>query len=416
MEKIMIAKLWEIFLMVLVFTGSAQAAADGNMSRGGMRRLAGAPVAPVPITLLTSAVGIGAVCMDGTPPAFHMDPGSGEGKNRWIVHLEGGSWCESLGSCLYRKASRLGSSDLMNKELMYFGGILSSSPAENPDFFSWNRVMIRYCDGASFAGEGYDAGTGLFFRGQRIWNAVMQHLLSIGMSSADHVLLTGSSAGALAVVLHCDQFGAFFAGRDTTVKCLADAGFFLDAVNVAGGRTLRSYFGGVVATHGVAQNLPTSCTDHLNATSCFFPQNIIGGIDTPIFVLNAAYDTWQIRESLAPDGADPSGAWRACKSNRLACNELQMNILQAFRNQMVVTVLRVVSRSRSNGYFINSCFTHGQTENPATWNAYDSPAIQNKTIWKSVGDWYFGRAEVRAIDCAYPCDYTCYHDMEDQLI
>uniref|UniRef100_A0A453MAM1 Pectin acetylesterase n=1 Tax=Aegilops tauschii subsp. strangulata TaxID=200361 RepID=A0A453MAM1_AEGTS len=34
-----------------------------------------------------------------------------------------------------------------------------------------------------------------------------------------------------------------------------------------------------------------------------------------------------------------------------------------------------------------------------------------QAIWKSVGDWYFGRAEVRAIDCAYPCDNSCHHDM-----
>ncbi|VAI24363.1 unnamed protein product [Triticum turgidum subsp. durum] len=377
------AKLWALFLVVLVLAGSAQAAADRNVSRGGMRRLAGAPGVPVPITVLTSAVAMGAVCMDGTPPAYHMDPGSGAGKKSWIVNLEGGSWCESVGSCLYRKASRLGSSNLMNRQ-MYFGGILSSSPTENPDFFSWNRVMIRYCDGASFAGEGYDPRSGLFFRGQRIFNAVIQHLLSMGMSSADQVLLSGSSAGALAVVLHCDQFGGFFAGRGTTVKCLADAGFFLDAVNVAGWHTLRTYFGGVVATHRVAQNLPRSCTSHLDATS--------------------------IRESLAPDVADPGGAWRACKSSRFACNAFQMNILQAFRNQMVGTVLSV-SRSRSNGFFINSCFTHGQSEY-ATWkNAYGSPSLQNKAIWKSVGDWYFGRAEVRAIDCAYPCDNSCHHDM-----
>ncbi|VAI20339.1 unnamed protein product [Triticum turgidum subsp. durum] len=408
-EKIGMTKLWALFLVVFVLLQNAQAAADGNKSRGGMRRLAGAPGVPVPMTLLTSAVAMGAVCLDGTPPAYHMDPGSGAGKNRWIIHLQGGSWCESVGSCLYRKASSLGSSNLMNKQI-YFGGILSSSPLDNPDFYSWNQVVIRYCDGASFAGEGYDAGSGLFFRGQRIWNAAIQHLLAMGMSSADQVLLTGSSAGALAVVLHCDQFGAVFAGRGTTVKCLADAGFFLDAVNVAGWHTLRYYFGGVVATHGVAQNLPRSCTSHLDATSCFFPQNVIGGINTPIFVLNAAYDTWQIRESLAPDGADPGRAWRACKSSRLACNAFQMNFLQAFRDQMVGTVLGV-SRSRRNGFFINSCFTHDQSEYLATWNAYGSPSIQNKAIWKSVGDWYFGRAEVRAIDCAYPCDNTCHHEM-----
>ena len=49
----------------------------------------------------------------------------------------------------------------------------------------------------------------------------------------------------------------------------------------------------------------------------------------------------------------------------------------AFRDQMVGTVLGV-SHSRRNGFFINSCFTHGQSEY-ATWkNAYGSPSLQNK--------------------------------------
>uniref|UniRef100_A0ACD5VWU7 Uncharacterized protein n=1 Tax=Avena sativa TaxID=4498 RepID=A0ACD5VWU7_AVESA len=291
-EMIGMIKLFLVELFILVVVGSTRAISDGHNSGGG-RRLAAAHNLPVPLTLLTSAVDKGAVCIDGSPPAYHLDPGFDAGKNRWIVNLEGGGWCDNVRGCLYRKASRLGSSNLMDKH-MYFAGIMSSSPVDNPDFYNWNRVMIRYCDGASFAGEGYDSGNGLYFRGQRIFSAAIQYFLSIGMASADQVLLTGTSAGALAVMLHCDQFSGFFAGQGTTVKCLADAGLFLDAVDVSGGRTLRSYYEGVIATHGVAQNLPKSCTDRLDATSCFFPQNIIDSINTPIFLLNAAYDTWQV--------------------------------------------------------------------------------------------------------------------------
>uniref|UniRef100_A0ACD5VFV6 Uncharacterized protein n=1 Tax=Avena sativa TaxID=4498 RepID=A0ACD5VFV6_AVESA len=407
-EMIGMIKLFLVELFILVVVGSTREISDGRNSGVG-RRLAAAHNLPVPLTLLTSAVDKGAVCIDGSPPAYHLDPGFDAGKNRWIVNLEGGGWCDNVRGCLYRKASRLGSSNLMDKH-MYFAGIMSAGPVDNPDFYNWNRVMIRYCDGASFAGEGYDSGNGLYFRGQRIFNAAIQYFLSIGMASADQVLLTGTSAGALAVMLHCDQFSGFFAGQGTTVKCLADAGLFLDAVDVSGGRTLRSYYEGVIATHGVAQNLPKSCTGRLDATSCFFPQNIIGSINTPIFLLNAAYDTWQIRESLAPDRADPSGTWRACKSNRSACDASQIIFLQAFRGQMVATV-QGFSDSKTNGFFINSCFIHGQSENRATWNADGSPAIQNKDIGKSVGDWYFGRAQVKAIDCPYPCDNTCHHDI-----
>ncbi|KAL6615256.1 hypothetical protein ACP70R_037526 [Stipagrostis hirtigluma subsp. patula] len=82
-----------------------------------------------------------------------------------------------------------------------------------------------------------------------------------------------------------------------------------------------------------------------------------------------------------------------------------------FRNQMVASVKGFTS-SKRNGLFINSCFAHCQSELPGTWNhaAGGSPAIQNKGIAKSVGDWKFSRAEVKAIDCPYPCDKTC-HDI-----
>ncbi|CAO2192728.1 unnamed protein product [Urochloa humidicola] len=416
-----------VLALVVVLVGSccaeaaAAVAADEQISsKGGggggrrrrrttRRRAAVAAPLMVPITILKSAVDAGAVCMDGTPPAYHLDPGSGAGNNSWIVNLEGGGWCNNVRACQFRKTSRRGSSDLMEKEIP-FGGVMSNSPADNPDFHNWNRVKIRYCDGASFAGEGFDKENGFYFRGQRIWEATVRHLLSIGMASADKVLLTGCSAGGLAVILHCDEFQAFFQPT-TAVKCLADAGLFLDAVDVSGGRSLRSYYSDIVAMQGVAPNLPPACTARLDTTSCFFPQNVIDGIKTPIFLLNAAYDVWQIQESLAPNAADPRGAWQACKSNRSACDASQMMFLQDFREQMVATV-RGFSGSRSNGLFINSCFAHCQSELPATWSnaaGGGSPAIQNKGIAKSVGDWYFGRAEVKAIDCPYACDGTCRH-------
>ncbi|XP_028108319.1 uncharacterized protein LOC114307140 [Camellia sinensis] len=58
------------------------------------------------------------------------------------------------------------------------------------DFFNWNKVKIRYCDGASFAGHPeseFKNGTELFFRGQLIWETLMDELLSIGLSNARQV-------------------------------------------------------------------------------------------------------------------------------------------------------------------------------------------------------------------------------------
>lgn len=81
----------------------------------------------------------------------------------------------------------------------------------------------------------------------------MKEFLSKGMQNADQVLhlaclychsdlillviiciivlqalLSGCSAGGLASIIHCDEFRDLFP-KTTKVKCLSDAGLFLDA-------------------------------------------------------------------------------------------------------------------------------------------------------------------------------------------
>ncbi|KAL0387297.1 UNVERIFIED_CONTAM: Pectin acetylesterase 10 [Sesamum radiatum] len=242
---------------------------------------------------------------------------------------------------------------------------------------------------------------GLQFRGQKIWLAAMEELMSKGMRNADQALLSGCSAGGLASILHCDEFRTLFP-ISTTVKCLTDAGLFMDSADVSGGHTLRS------SLLDVQKNLPTACTDRLDPTSCFFPQNLIANIKTPMFILNAAYDSWQLQESLAPPTADPQGNWRDCKMNNERCSASQIQFLQGFRTRMLDAV-KGFSTSRQNGLFINSCFAHCQSERQDTWFADDSPIVNDKPVALAVGDWYFDRASVKAIDCAYPCDRTCHN-------
>ncbi|KAF5739950.1 Pectinacetylesterase family protein [Tripterygium wilfordii] len=288
-----------------------------------------------------------------------------------------------------------------------FTGILSEKAEENPDFFNWNRVKLRYCDGASFTGDGEDKAAQLQFRGQRIWLAAMEDLMAKGMRFANQALLSGCSAGGLASILHCDEFRGLLPRR-TKVKCLSDAGLFLDAIDVSGGRTLRNMYSGVVHLQRVQNNLPRLCTNHLDPTSCFFPQNLIGNVQTPLFILNAAYDSWQIQSSIAPPSADPHGFWHDCRLNHAKCTSSQIQYLQGFRNQML-NAIKGFSMSRQNGLFINSCFAHCQTERQDTWFADDSPVIGNKAVAIAVGDWYFDRAGVKAVDCAYPCDKSCHN-------
>ncbi|KAL5227150.1 hypothetical protein ABZP36_015415 [Zizania latifolia] len=319
----------------------------------------------VELTLLTGAQEKGAVCLDGTPPG-------------------------------YPPAERLW---LRNTQLAH----LSS------DFYNWNKVVLRYCDGASFAGdaEGQDKdGSTLYFRGLRIWDAVVDELMEKGLASAEQALLSGCSAGGLATLLHCNDFHARFP-KEVSAKCLPDAGFFLNIEDLSGERHMLSIFNEIVQLQNVREILPKDCLAKKNRTECFFAAELVKSIDAPTLIVNSAYDSWQIQNVLAPTGSYPADSWSSCKADIRNCSPTQSQVLNGFRNKLVDDV-EVLTDKKGWGLFIDSCFTHCQTPYNISWNSPASPALGNKTVAEAVGDWYFERSqEVKEIDCEYPCNPTC---------
>ena len=90
--------------------------------------------------------------MDGSPPAYYIRQGSGDGANKWVLHLMGGGWCSNTADCFMRSFSIVGSTTDYSETEEFFG-ILSGDSEVNPDFYNWNAVFFIYCDGASFAGD-----------------------------------------------------------------------------------------------------------------------------------------------------------------------------------------------------------------------------------------------------------------------
>lgn len=361
----------------------------------------------VGLTVVEDAVAKGAVCLDGSPPAYNIHRGFGSGANSWLIHMEGGGWCNNITSCFKRAQTRLGSSVYMAGKVA-FSGILGDNQTQNPDFYNWNRVKIRYCDGASFTGDMQEVNEiyKLYYRGQRIWQAVMENLLEKGMDKAEQALLSGCSAGGLTSFLHCDNFKELLP-KTAKVKCLGDAGFFIDSPDISGFYHIRSYFNEVVTLQGSAKNLPLDCTS-MYPSQCFFPQYMLPYINTPLFVLNAAYDSWQIKNILVPSEADPGRYWQLCKLDIENCSSRQLEIMQGYRNEML-RQLTLVKNSTSGGMFINSCYAHCQTEMQDLWHSPNSPRLYSKTIAETVADWFFNRTVVKEIDCPFPCDSTCHN-------
>uniref|UniRef100_A0ACD5U4B1 Uncharacterized protein n=1 Tax=Avena sativa TaxID=4498 RepID=A0ACD5U4B1_AVESA len=279
----------------------------------------------VGMTLVPDAASTGAVCLDGSPPAYHLHRGSGDGARGWLLQFEGGRRRRVVQQ---RAVVRRGSTSLMNK-LEVFSGVLSNDPAMNPDFYNWNRVKLRYCDGGSFAGDSefrngvrilkitsqvtgrctayvyelltawflpqYMQSSVIYMRGQRIWDAIITDLSLKGLDKAEKVLLSGCSAGGLATFFHCDNLQERLGGA-ATVKCMSDAGFFLDVDDISGNNTIRPFFSNLVALQGAEKYLNEDCLNlTLDPYQCFFPQYVLPNIKTPYFILNSAYDVYQVK-------------------------------------------------------------------------------------------------------------------------
>ncbi|CAO2196637.1 unnamed protein product [Urochloa humidicola] len=367
----------------------------------------------VELILLKNAREKGAVCLDGSPPGYHLQRGFGSGSHSWLVNLEGGAWCNTTEDCSDRRLTGLGSSKFM--KAIEFEGILSNKRSQNPYFYNWNKVDIRYCDGGSFAGdaEGKDRnGTKLFFRGLRIWEAVVDELMGKGLATAKQALLSGCSAGGLAALLHCDGFRARFP-REVPVKCLTDAGFFLDVKDLSGERFMRSIFSGVVHLQNVRKVLPKDCITEKDPTECFFPAELIKSISTPTFIRNSGYDSYQVGNVVAPGGSDPGLSWASCRADIRNCTTTQIKALHGFRKNFLDD-LKVAQYKRDWGLFIDSCFNHCQTPFRISWHSRISLRLGSKTIAEAVGDWYFsGGHGVKEIDCEYPCmNPTCSSQLD----
>ena len=83
-----------------------------------------------------------------------MGEGSGDGANKWILHLMGGGWCFSPEDCLQRSQTPEW------EETAPFAAFLSSNATVNPDFYNWNSVFFVYCDGGIFSGVTSERGGG----------------------------------------------------------------------------------------------------------------------------------------------------------------------------------------------------------------------------------------------------------------
>ena len=134
----------------------------------------------------------------------------------------------------------------------------------NPIMYNWNKVYIGYCDGNSFSGRRLSPvavdGTKevVHYKGHFILDAVYDMLLmQHSMNTASEVLISGSSAGGLAVLLHLDYIYHKIKNRSKTkpiITGFADAAYFMDAPSITGEFKLNQVFQAIYDVANVSLN------------------------------------------------------------------------------------------------------------------------------------------------------------------
>lgn len=322
--------------------------------------------------------------------------------------------------------------------------MLKADCAVNPTWCNHTVVFAAYCDGASFSGDRSEPvdvdGTTVYFRGFRILRAIVDAMLRPkgpggGLQSLSHassLLLTGSSAGGLAVYLHADYITDAVAAvnKACVVKAAPEVGFFIDGesvwphTDVAFRHVMTEVFTRIAdianVTAGAPQQVNAACVAATPAAErwrCFSAQYTLPFVRTPIMVVNSMHDEWQAQHILAPSldiavsvSVDPG--WAKCILHPLAsCNATQAAQWTGYADQFLGALESARKATPpelagAHAGVITSCPIHTTMISGFSRRI----VVDGATLYDRVAAWAAGEAGtagVWTIDVAYPGNPTC---------
>lgn len=295
-------------------------------------------------------------CLDGSPPAIYYSPARGaENQQNWVLYFKGGGWCFDEQSCVSRSHGTLGTTKslphFLNQTWDKSSGPLHPNATLNPTFSNYHRVLLWYCDGASFSGS-VDTpvivgNTTLYFRGHEVLQALMGKLRqSYGLSDAKNVLLTGCSAGGYSTYVHADYVRTLIQSSALTrYKVAGLSGFFLDHLTATGIPAVRQKYDYMYKMQNMSAGVSQACV--ASKGNCSFPQENYAFIVAPFFVMNSMLDAWQMAFDLEV----------GCKLG--SCNATQIAEINQYQKDFWTTISQYDTFKRhGNGAFLYNCVLH----------------------------------------------------------
>ena len=363
----------------------------------------GPPEVPYPFlenyTVIELDASTGARCLDGSKYKFYFTKGSGSGLKKFFINWEGGGFCgvdgnDFLDSCLQRSNMFLGSSiswgsngSIVNSTMG--AGYFSSMQEYNPNFWNWNKIYIRYCDGSNHQGYVKDPidhnGTKLWFRGFNNTFGVLQYARqNLGLFDAEEIIISGGSAGGQATYVWAPFLQDFFPKR-IRLMGIADAGLFLDVYNPLAQCNLNRNLNKKVAYYTNSQNLELFEKCPFRKTEiwkCLMTQYNLDRIQVPFFVVNSQNDLEALKtQAGAPCvGVDPKN-----------CSAVEKGVITNYHAKILQLTLQLKNQKRFWGFWLRSCFEHVMQQSWA-WYGHqhdvENALNQTKNLQSAVNDWY----------------------------
>eukprot|EP00440_Ansanella_granifera_P019850 gb/GFBE01021564.1/.p1 GENE.gb/GFBE01021564.1/~~gb/GFBE01021564.1/.p1 ORF type:complete len:442 (+),score=98.20 gb/GFBE01021564.1/:1-1326(+) len=379
---------------------------------------AGAGGRSAPVTFLLQDKGVESpACLDGSPYGFYFVPSS-TGSTKWTISIDGGGWCYDEIDCYCRSKGRLGSS----KGLAETSGCSCMNPNEDGTMDQdCNCIHMPYSDGASFSGyraepwpvpedkaSGVPPGATVTFRGIKNLDGVLDFAMRNGMTNATEFVLTGGSAGGLSTFLHADRVANRLKAEAPKIQKIRAApvvGYFLDHDNFKhtdGGRKpntaawsqpgtganyttwMKYVYSMQNLTFGADGGLTAACqAKHADQPHlCFMSPHMQDVIETPFFMFNSKYDSWQL-------GNEFQSKWDTKAE--------QEGVLQYGKDFMAQLAPVYTKPETKHGGMITSCICHG-----CPWDALK---LDGKSSNEHYADWFYGKtsgAESMHIDTRLP--------------
>lgn len=279
--------------------------------------------------------------------------------------------------------SRQGMGESLGNWTIKGADILSTSPAINPDFYLYNHVLIPYCSSdlwlrraknyvvaeePSFQFQ-FDPTLTLkhqfTFRGVAIFRSVVQDLFEYhGLSKADSVLFTGSSAGGIGVMNHAKWFREQLdtsASPHCSLLALLDSSWLIDFKGSTEAIFSADEFQAVAASGEILE--PCATAGRQSLSSCFSAASIIPNSDMypniPTLVVFSLYDIYLL------------GGYARDSSDNVDALEI-LRVAYEYGGSMNTSLLLAKERYSNLSFYVTSCLQHVYLATSSLWGPEDS--------------------------------------------